>query len=130
MTPSVIEKINGGIDSGINSVNDSVLQLTQGIKAIPSNPGTKATIDKMNAAKVQMEDTLGKMKALKEAIPKAFETGKENYLTEIENNRDLIEIEFQTTLNKGFQEVYATVAIASLLALIVLMAYKEENRIK
>lgn len=130
MTPSVIEKINGGIDSGINSVNDSVLQLTQGIKAIPSNPGTKPTIDKMNVAKVQMEDTLGKMKALKEAIPKAFETGKENYLTEIENNRDLIEIEFQTTLNKGFQEVYATVAIASLLALIVLMAYKEENRIK
>ena len=70
------------------------------------------------------------MKALKEAIPKAFETGKENYLTEIENNRDLIEIEFQTTLNKGFQEVYATVTITSLLALIVLMAYKEEKKIK
>lgn len=70
------------------------------------------------------------MKALKEAIPKAFETGKDNYLTDIENSRDLIEDEFQTTLNKGFQEVYATVTIASLLALIVLMLYKEEKKVK
>lgn len=130
MTPSVIEKINGGIDSGINSLNDSALQLTQGINAMPSNPGTKPTIDKMNVAKTQMEDTLSKMKALKEAIPKAFETGKDNYLTDIENSRDLIEDEFQTTLNKGFQEVYATVTIASLLALIVLMLYKEEKKVK
>ena len=129
MTPSVIEKINGGIDSGINGINDSVVQLTDAISKIPPIPTMKATIDKMNAAKTQMEDTLGKMKSLKEAIPSPFETGKTNYLKEIENNRDRIEAEFQTTLNKGFKQVYSTVAIASILALIVLMLYKEEKKI-
>lgn len=130
MTPSVIAKINSGIDSGINGINDSVTQLTEAINKMPPIPTMKVTIDKMNAGKVQMEDTLEKMKALKEAVPTAFETGKTNYLTEIENNRGTIENEFQTTLNKGFQQVYSTVAIASILALIVLMLYKEEKKVK
>ena len=129
MTPSVIEKINAGIDSGINGINDSALQLAEAINKIPPIPTMKATIDKMNAGKTQMEDTLEKMKALKEAIPSSFETGKTNYLNEIEDNRDKIEGEFQTTLNKGFKQVYSTVAIASILALIVLMLYKEEKKI-
>lgn len=130
MTPSVIAKINSGIDSGINGINDSVTQLTEAINKMPPIPTMKVTIDKMNAGKVQMEDTLEKMKALKEAVPTAFETGKTNYLTEIENNRGTIENEFQTTLNKGFQQVYSTVAIASILTLIVLMLYKEEKKVK
>ncbi|MDU5106312.1 MFS transporter [Clostridium sp.] len=129
MTPSVIEKINGGIDSGITGISDSITQLTEAINKMPPIPTMKPTIDKMNAGKVQMEDTLEKMKALKEAVPTAFETGKNNYLTEIENIRGTIENEFQTTLNKGFQEVYATVAIASLLAMVVLMLYKEEKKV-
>mgnify|MGYP004442975499 CR=1 FL=1 len=128
MTPSVIAKINGGIDSGITGINDSVTQLTEAINKMPPIPTMKATIDKMNAGKVQMEDTLEKMKALKEAVPGAFETGKTNYLTEIENNRSAIETEFQDTLNNGFKQVYSTVAIASILALIVLMLYKENNK--
>jgi len=129
MTPSVITKINGGIDSGITGINDSVTQLTEAINKMPPIPTMKPTIDKMNAGKVQMEDTLVKMKALKEAVPAAFETEKNNYLTEIENIGSTIENEFQTTLNKGFQEVYATVAIASLLAMVVLMLYKEEKKV-
>lgn len=130
MTPSVITNINGGIDSGITGINDSVTQLAEAINKMPPIPTMKPTIDKMNVAKTQMEDTLVKMKALKEAVPTAFETGKNNYLTEIENIRGTIENEFQTTLNKGFQEVYATVAIASLLAMVVLMLYKEEKKVK
>ncbi len=129
MTPSVIAKINGGIDSGITGISDSITQLTEAINKMPPIPTMKPTIDKMNAGKVQMEDTLVKMKALKEAVPTAFETGKNNYLTEIENIGGTIENEFQTTLNKGFQEVYATVAIASLLAMVVLMLYKEEKKV-
>lgn len=130
MTPSVITKINNGIDSGITGISDSVTQLTEAINKMPPIPTMKPTIDKMNVAKTQMEDTLVKMKALKEAIPATFETGKNNYLTEIENIRGTIENEFQTTLNNGFQEVYATVAIASLLAMVVLMLYKEEKKVK
>lgn len=129
MTPSVIAKINGGIDSGITGISDSITQLTEAINKMPPIPTMKPTIDKMNAGKVQMEDTLVKMKALKEAVPTTFETGKNNYLTEIENIGGTIENEFQTTLNKGFQEVYATVAIASLLAMVVLMLYKEEKKV-
>ena len=130
MTPSIIDKIEGGIDSGITGISDSVAELNNAIVGMSYNPAMAASVEKMKAAKAQMEATVEKMTTLKEAIPDAFEKGKENYLDKIEDSRDLIEKEYQTTLNIAFQEVYATVAIASLLALIVLMLYKEEKKVK
>lgn len=130
MTPSILAKITGGIDSGISGINDSIVELTQAIDGMPPTAAMQDTIDKMNAAKVQMTGTVEKMTTLKEALPEAFETGKTNYLAEIENNRNAIENEFQTILNNAFQQVYSTVAIASLLAFIVLMLYKEDKKIK
>ncbi len=130
MTPSIIAKITSGIDSGISGINDSISQLTQAIDAMPSNPAMQDKIDKMNEAKLQMTGTVEKMTTLEGALPSAFETAKTNYLAEIEGNRNAIVNEFQTVLNNGFKQVYSTVAIASLLAMIVLMLYREEKKIK
>ncbi|MDV4149939.1 MFS transporter [Clostridium sp. AL.422] len=130
MTPSIIDKIEGGIDSGITGISDSVAELNNAIVGMSYNPAMAASVEKMKSAKAQMEDTIEKMTTLEEAIPGAFEKGKENYLVKIEDSRGLIEKEYQTTLNKAFQQVYATVAIASVLALIVLMLYKEEKATK
>ena len=128
MTPSITVNITNGLDSGINSINDSISQITDAIAKIPPIPSMQQTIDGMNMAKLQMKDTVDKMNTIKEAIPGAFETAKTNYLAEIENNRNAIEKEFQTTLNNGFQQIYATVAIASLLAMVVLIFYKENRK--
>jgi len=130
MTPSIITNITNGLDSGINSINDSVSQLSKAIDAMPPIPEMQGRIAGMKGAVLQMTDTVDKMKTLKEAIPGAFDTAKTNYLQEIENRRSAIEQEFQTTLNNGFKQVYSTVAIASLLAMIVLMLYREERKAK
>jgi len=130
MTPSIITNITNGLDSGINSINDSVSQLSKAIAAIPATPAMQGRIEGMKGAVLQMTDTADKMKTLKEGIPGAFDTAKTDYLTKIENKRSVIEQEFQTTLNNGFKQVYSTVAIASLIAMIVLMLYREERKVR
>jgi hypothetical protein len=130
MTPSIIATITSGIDSGINGINDSISQMTQALTEMQSIPTMQGTITKMNNAKLQMSGTVDKMNLLKEAIPGAFDTAKINYLAEIENKRDVVENEFQRILNDGFKQIYSTVAIASLLAMVVLLFYREDRKIK
>ncbi len=130
MTPSIIAKITDGIDTGINNINDYIPQLEQAIAGMEGVPARQDAVEQMKNAKLEMTDTVDKMTTLEEAIPAAFDTGKDNYLKEIEDRRSTIENEFQLTLNKGFKQIYSTVAIASLLALIVMIFYKEEKRAK
>ncbi len=130
MTPGIIANISGGIDSGINGINDSISEMTKAIEKMQAIPTMQETVDQMNKAKLMMSGTVEKMNTLKEAIPGAFDTAKTNYLAEIDNRRDIIENEFQITLNNGFKQVYSTVAIASLLAMIVMMFYREDRKNK
>jgi EmrB/QacA subfamily drug resistance transporter len=130
MTPSIIATITSGIDSGINGINDSISQMTQALTEMQSIPTMQGTIAKITNAKLQMTGTVDKMNLLKEAIPGAFDTAKINYLAEIENKRDVVENEFQRILNDGFKQIYSTVAIASLLAMVVLLFYREDRKIK
>ncbi len=81
----------------------------------------------MTAAKEQMTELVMLMSAVKDAVPETFATYKENYLTEIDNRSDVIEKEFQNTLNKGFQQIYLTTTAASLLALLLLTFYKKKK---
>jgi EmrB/QacA subfamily drug resistance transporter len=85
-------------------------------------------IDGMKAAKEKMVTALSQLQTLKAAIPGAFETGKANYLQEVENRRPAIEQAFQTTLNVGFKQVYLTVTIASMLGLLILAFYSNKKK--
>jgi len=87
----------------------------------------KEGLDGMNAALAEMTDTTDKMTALKDAIPGAFETAKDNYLAEIENRRLPVETEFQTTMNTGYKQVYLTVTISSAAALVILAFYRKKK---
>ena len=87
----------------------------------------KQGLDGMNAALAEMTDTTDKMTALKDAIPGAFETAKDNYLAEIENRRLPVETEFQTTMNTGYKQVYLTVTISSAAALVILAFYRKKK---
>lgn len=128
MTPSISTKITAGLDSGIKSLNDSATQLNVAINAIPNIPPMQVKLDEMKAAQQQMTETSSKMETLKKAIPSAFLNAKETYLKEIDQEGGKIEAEFQSTLNRGFKQVYATVAIVSIIALIVLMFYRETRQ--
>jgi hypothetical protein len=84
-------------------------------------------IDSLTASKAEITDMIDKMKILKDAVPGAFTTAKNNYLSEIDQLQGPIEAEFQNTMNVGFKQLYLTVLITATLAFIILMFYKKKN---
>lgn len=84
-------------------------------------------IDSIRSAQKDINDAISKMNIMKEAIPGTFETAKNDYLEAIDNISANIENEFQTTLNKGFKQVYLTVAISSIVALLILLLYVKKK---
>ncbi len=129
--PGILSKIQGGIQSGITGIQSGISGLDTGIAAVekmsaaqnPPDGKTQAQLAAMKEQKASMEDTLSKMTELKDKIPGTFEEGKTNYLSEIDKLSASIEKVFQDTLNEGFQQVYLTVVISSVLGMILLFAY-------
>lgn len=130
MTPGIVANIQNGLQSGITSMQEQTAGLEQGIASVKKNasvPGADAQIAAMTAAKDKMTDLTDKMTQMNAAVPGAFETAKDNYLTQIDTLKPAIEKEYQSTLNIGFRQLYATVAIVSALALLVLLFYKKKK---
>ncbi len=128
MTPNVISNIQNGLGSGIEAIQKSVDDMDAAMAAMKGgHGGNPGAIAGMEAGKAQMTDTIFKMEELKNAIPNAFGTAESNYLKEIDNIKDDIEKEFQVTLNGGFKQVYLTVTIVSILALIILGFYSNKK---
>lgn len=119
----------------VEDLNKKITDLRSAKQALSTkvNEGEKsqaqmlAGIEAMKKAKDQMNDTISKMKTMESAIPSAFEVAKSNYLTEIDKSKSEVEKEFQETLNGGFKQVYLTVTVASIFALIVLAFYKKKE---
>jgi len=109
-TPPLITRIQNGIQSGIEELKASLPYLQQKDKAWERE---------------QITQIIGMMQELYSAVPGAFETAESNYLLQIENNRLLIEEEFQAALNRGFRQVYAVIIAVSLMALLFLAFYRK-----
>ncbi|NLT95877.1 MAG: MFS transporter [Clostridia bacterium] len=87
----------------------------------------KAAIHKMNAAKTEMQTLLQEMQTLNAAIPGAFETAKTDYLSELDAKSGEIENVYQSTLNKGYQSIYMTVATSAAIAILLLVFYRKKK---
>ncbi|MDF2514640.1 MAG: major facilitator superfamily transporter, partial [Herbinix sp.] len=137
MTPEIILKIQDGLQNGVTALEESASGMEEGITQLQAaatatedvvqQQALQGQLAGLTGAKAEIEDTIGKMTALKDAIPVAFETAKEAYLSELENLQDPIESEYQVTLNKGFKELYLTVTVASLLGLGILLFYRKKR---
>lgn len=138
MTPEPIAEINSGIDSGIDGLNSGVTQLDGSITELRAAnnvmgagiPGMESAITLMVDVRSQLINMVNQMTTMKNAVPGAFETAKKDYLSTIDSKKTEIENEFQRTLNNGFKQVYWTVAIASILALIILGFYNKNDAFK
>lgn len=86
-----------------------------------------AAVTAMKATITEMSDLSDKMTALNDAVPDAFETAKENYVAAIKKEGPQIESTFQSTLNTGYKNVYLTSAIASVLAVLLLLFYRKKT---
>lgn len=139
MSPKLVANIQGNTQNAINGINMALTEMGKRNGAMNSGSGgmekafnsQSQDINQMKSmleAKSQMEDILPKMVTLKESVPSAFETAKEDYKKEIDKLSGKIESEFQTTMNKGFKQVYLTVTISSLIALLILAFYRNRRR--
>ena len=91
----------------------------------------KTAMVKMSVTASELADLHDKLGALRDAVPGAFEEGKQNYLISIDERKDTIEAVFQNTLNKGFEDIYLLVAVSSAVAILLLLGYsgrKEKQR--
>ncbi len=130
MTPTIVESITKGVDQGISGMNQGISGIDMGLSRMDaSNPAMAGQMKGMEASKAELEEIVTLMIGLKESVPVAFEGYKNNYLDAIEEQSDEIEQVFQDTLNQGFKQIYLTVLIASLLALIILLFYKKKEKI-
>jgi len=104
-TPNMVVNIQAGIQNGIDALT---------------------SVESMPQSNVSFQNTITKMTVLRDAVPGAFDTAKQNYLAEIDQRSTVIESEFQKTLNSGFKQVYLTVTISSLIGLIFLCFYRRK----
>lgn len=112
-----ITKLNSSINAMNAKIEKSKEQQKQMAEALKG----------MKTAKEQMTDCIKKMTILKNAVPKAFSTAKKDYLKKIDQKQDVLEAKFQEVLNGGFKQLYLTVTIASLIALIILCFYTKKE---
>lgn len=136
-TPNIIAGIQGGLQSGVTSLQESSEGMEVGItklqaavdaaKDAAQKQALKGQLAGLSGAKAEIDDTIRKMTSLKDAIPSAFETAKSSYLSEIDALQLPIETEFQATLNQGFKQLYLTVTTASLLGFVILMLYRKKK---
>ena len=122
----------------VDDLNSKILELQKAISELEgkiseskkSQNDMGVAVTAMKTTITEMNDLSSKMTTLKEAIPGAFETAKENYVAEIIKEGPLMEKTFQSTLNGGFKNVYLTSAIAAVLALLVLLLYRKKTVIE
>jgi len=86
-----------------------------------------ATRDELASARSDLADTAHKLTVLRDAVPGAFETAKDDYLAEIDKRAPIIEQTFATTLNGGFRGIYLSTLVASLLAALLLALYPKRS---
>lgn len=155
MSPELAENIQNGIDKGIKGINtgrtemekaammmsgktDTGTMMPSGTDTVSADTGTMmpsgTDVSAMISAAAGMESSIKEMdtlseqlQTLRDAVPGAFDSALDSYLSEIENKRELIEDTFQSTLNKGFYDVYLTTAIAAAAALFFLVLYDRKK---
>lgn len=85
--------------------------------------GMRAALAKVDGTRTTLVTMQQQLTELKDAVPGAFETAKQNYLAEIDARAPQLRSVFAGTLNEGFKGIYATTAAACVAAGLLLLAY-------
>lgn len=120
------------INSNIREMNNAIDEMNESIAEMEaSRSEMAAAMGEMNETAANLGDLSNKMEVLRKAVPGAFDEAEQNYMLSIEEKRNGIEKVFQKTLNEGFKDIYLLVAMASLIAILLLIGYstrKEKMR--
>ncbi len=84
--------------------------------------------DDLAGVSTDLADTRHKLIVLRDAVPGAFETAKDDYLAEIDALSPTLEAEFRNTLNGGFRGIYLSTMAAALLAALLVTLYPHRTK--
>lgn len=142
-SPLGIQNAQNGIQKGIDSMSSqldgmdkTIVQMQAAYDSMTQNgkikPNDKSlqmlyALEGIKATEKQIKDTVTRLGVYKGMIPDKFEQGKKDYISKLDELKPTLENEFQKTLNGGFQQVYLTVTVSSIIALAVLFFYKKKN---
>lgn len=122
---SDLDKMKKDLEASKNKLNKQIKKMEA------SRAEMKSAMDKMTDSAKEMNTLAEHMTVLDKALPGAFDEAEQNYLLQIDERKTLLEKAFQDTLNGGFRNIYRTVALISLFAVILLMIYstrREQER--
>lgn len=97
-------------------------------QAIVSRKDLISARDDLAAVRTDLADTATKLTVLRDAVPDAFETAKNDYLAQIDARSPQLEQAFVNTLNRGFAGIFTATMVAALLALLLLFGYPKRSR--
>lgn len=136
--PTITKDINAGIDKGIDGIDAVLSQIDGNIATMQKTlyaMGPAAAQSPMQQGLQALESTRNEMsslsqhlQAMKEGVPAALESAKQDYLTQIDERATRIEGMFQETLNEGFRGLFALVAACSIVGLVLLPFYRDDKR--
>ena len=122
------------LDKLISDLDSSIAKLEKQVEEAESSQKEMAdAMSDMKEVLSKLETMISQMKTLEKAVPEAFQTAEDDYLKAIDNKSDKIEEVFQETLNQGFKNIYLTVGIAAIAAILLLVVYstrKERERME
>lgn len=127
MSKPIMQNIENGVQSGIDGMEKAKTQMQSAMPHTPGAVGVNPAMKAMESTITQLNTTETQMKTLKNAVPKAFATAKENYVKEIDKKHSTLEDTFQKTMNEGYKHVYMTAGVAALIALIILCFYNSKK---
>ena len=117
-----------GMEQGASGIEAGAAGIRKGIAGIESGMSKmKTALAQMNDGCAELADTIGKMEAVKAAIPDRFDEGGQNYLAEIDEEAPTIQKVFQQTLNEGFKGMFILSAICSAVGVVILAFYRDDK---
>ena len=96
---------------------------TKKATAVESRAKLVAARNDLTATSNELADITSKLTVLRDAVPGAFETAKQNYLADIDARSAILEATFATTLNQGFLGIFTVTGLLSLAGVVILLFY-------
>ncbi|MCQ2751821.1 MAG: MFS transporter, partial [Coriobacteriales bacterium] len=119
------------LEAGISGIEQGKSQMSNAVSQMQNAQNEMGSGEQdLQASRDELADTIDKLKVVRDAIPAKFDEAQNNYLAEIDNRSDDIQTVFQMTLNEGFFGMFIFGGICSLIGLLLLLFYKDEEHRK
>ena len=122
MTPSIESNIQGGMDRGIDAMNQAIAQMDAAYAHASGDAAASLAAERDELATIASQ-----MEAARDAVPAAFASAKQNYLDDVDAKATDIQEAYRRTLDGGFSGMALFVAACCAVGLVLLVPYRDRR---